>query len=188
MKISCVRHGKPEFQYPHGGKRLWAHEFNRLLDSYDAAGLDWEWNRSRAGGILLEGFTVSSDLPRALETARLLSGAAPSHTSSLYREVPLPRFQDGRRRMPGALFMALSRLGWFLGTMPGPETRRETSRRVALAADELEELCREKKQVCLYAHGFFLWLLGSELRRRKWHTSKRGAYRYLEAAHFLRRA
>ena len=187
MKIRCVRHGKPEFQYPHGAKQLSAEEFNGLLDSYDAAGLDWPWNRARAAGTVLPGYSVSSDLPRAVETAQLLSGSPPAHTSNLYREVPLPRFQDLTRRLPGALFMALSRLGWYLGTMPCVETRRDTRRRVALAADELEQLCDRQREVCLYAHGFFLWLLGGELRRRRWKSDKRGHYRYLEIADFIRR-
>lgn len=186
MKICCVRHGKPEFQYPKGTQILSAAEFNALLDSYDSAGLDERWNPRRAASIRLTGYAVSSDLPRAQETALLISGGPAALISPLYREVPLPRFQKQDRKLPGALFMTLSRLGWYLGVMPCAESRRETQRRIVRAADELEDLCSQEKEVCLYAHGFFLWLLGGELRRRKWKSAKRGPYRYLETAWFIR--
>ncbi len=185
MKITCVRHGKPEFVYPSGRARLTAFEFNELLDRYDAAGLDWPWNLERNANRQFVGFSLSSDLPRAVETAHLVSGAAPAQQSELYREVPLPRFRVKERRLPGALFMGISRLGWYLGTMRGPELRRDTMVRVQRAADELEGHSKDRGHVFLYAHGFFLWLLGQELRRRGWQTQKRGPYRYLEAAEFV---
>ncbi len=186
MEIICIRHGKPAFRYPPAAQRISGARFNRLLEQYDEAGLAPAWNSERA--YLLEGRVISSDLPRALETAALLTKLPVDEieVDPMFREVPLPRFRREKSRLPAFMFMPLSRLGWFTGWMASPEDRGASRARVKAAADRLEQMARESSRVLLFSHGFFLWLLGGELRVRGWTTTKRGPYRYLERAEFLR--
>lgn len=188
MKIICVRHGKPEFTYPKGSQLISAGHFNDLISAYDEAGLDQAWNRQRDRGLHTgtDLYTLSSDLPRALETAMLCTGRQPDRVSKIFREVPLPRFKHAGWKLPGFLFMLLSRASWYLGNMPSHERRARTFVRVRHAADELETEARQHDQVLLFSHGFFLWLLGRELIRRGWESDKHGPYRYLEQATFTR--
>jgi len=187
MKITCIRHGKPDFNPPSLTSRIEPEHFNSLLDEYDAAGLEPVWNGKRKGEEL-RCRVISSDLPRALDTARLLSSNGRKiPMDPIFREVPLPRFRPGGMRVQPHLFMFWSRIGWALGILKSQESKAQANQRVEKAADLLEELCREHQEIALCSHGYFLMLLGRELRRRGWKTRKRGLYRFLERAEFTRR-
>lgn len=186
MQIRVVRHGKPDYRYPARTSRVDAQAFNAALDGYDRAGLDPDWNRPRRPDVGT-GRLFSSDLPRALETAGLCSGRdrGAMYVSPLFREIPLPRFRPGRLRLPFFVWMLAARLSWYFGWHRAGETRRRSTERVRRAADLLEEGAATE-EVLLFAHGFFLWLLGRELKRRGWRTHKQGLYRYLEFATFTK--
>ncbi|MBX7056902.1 MAG: histidine phosphatase family protein [Leptospirales bacterium] len=188
-RIICVRHGKPTVRY---GRSLWqwtaAAELNALFDAYDRAGLEADWNRRRLPG-KISAYALSSDLPRAMQTAELYSGvnADGIESSALLREAPLARLPM-RWRGPLAAMLAVSRFGWYSGWLRCTETRRQTLLRARHAADLVVARVIEQGEVAVYSHGFFLWLLGAELRRRGWDSPKRGRYRYLEQAEFRPRA
>lgn len=183
--IVLVRHGKPTMRV---ASRPWqwinSHEVNRRMDAYDQASLDPHWNGPRAPRI--EGHhSISSDLVRAIETAKLIVGEDPREISPLFREVPLPRFRRNLR-LPSMALVTMSRLGWFWGFMEGEESRIQTNARVREAADHLEDRVQSHRKVALFSHGFFLWLLSRELGERGWTSEKKGPFSYLETAEFLR--
>ncbi len=200
--IYCVRHGRPSLRYSHTPWRwISAGEMNRLFDAYDEAGLDPEWNPAYLEDLqsaadpedwerLTDAFARSSDLPRAFETALLYSDRPGSEIPQdpLFRETPLARFRTTGLRLPTVLLLTLARFGWYSGWLDCAESRGATHARVLAAADVLESDADEHGRVALYSHGFFLWLLGRELRRRGWLSAKTGPYRYLEAAEFRRPA
>lgn len=184
-KLFCIRHGKPTIQYPSSlTDFIPAARFNELLDHYDLAGLDPEWNRARALSRIC-GYSVSSDLPRALETAVLYTGRSADQIvqDKLFREVPLPRYRTNVK-LPAFALLFLSRFGWFSGTMKGVESYRESVNRVRNAADYLENTTRAHRETALFSHGFFLWMLHRELVSRGWETEKKGPFRYLEIAEY----
>ena len=162
-----------------------------MMTKYDVAGLDIEWNPKYKGKPILTETVLSSDLPRALETALLMTEKTREQMqiSPLYREVPLPRFKNTERRLPVPALFALSRLGWLTGTMQCEEGRAASLVRVRQTADILEGLCRENKIPALFSHGFFLLLLGRELRHRGWLAAGPGMkkpYKYLERRVFMK--
>ncbi|MCE9596625.1 MAG: histidine phosphatase family protein [Spirochaetia bacterium] len=161
-----------------------ASEINACMDAYDSVSLDNEWCM-RNNRALEPAHYISSDLPRALETAILMTGKHPLETNELFREVPLPRFK-GRIRLPAVLLAIISRLGWYFGWMDSVESRAQTKTRVSKSADLLENRALSNKRVTLFAHGFFLWLLLRELRRRGWTSEKEGPFKYMEAADLVR--
>ncbi len=188
-----MRHGRPTLRYS-GEPRRWlrAGEMNRLLDAYDDAGLEPTWNRERLPGPIPPetAHPISSDLPRALDTAVLYTGLSVTdiEINAMFREIPLGRFRNEGLHLPTWLLLLIVRWGWFTGWQPAAESRRESLHRVRAAADYLERKVTDvpQRQVALYSHGFFLWLLGRELRRRGWESPKRGGYVYLEQARFER--
>ncbi|MCR9141699.1 MAG: histidine phosphatase family protein [bacterium] len=200
-RIFCIRHGRPSLRYSHTPWRwITAGELNRLFDAYDEAGLDSEWNAPRLEAMqaaadpgwwqnLLTARTISSDLPRAFETALLYTQKKPDDVpqDALYRETPLARFRWTRLKLPTVFLLTLARFGWYTGWMDCAESRRDTLARVQAAADRLEALATEQGSIALYSHGFFLWLVSRELRRRGWETQKAGPFRYLEPAEFVLR-
>jgi Histidine phosphatase superfamily (branch 1) len=164
---------------------LRAGRLNELLDQYDETGLLRIWNRRRVK-TRITAPAISSDLKRAVETAALFTGAPAQaiETSPLFRETPLARFRAENLRLPLIALLALVRFGWFTGWMQCGEGRRETLARVRRAADELERRALRDREIALFSHGFFLWLLSRELCARGWVTEKRGPFRYLETAEF----
>lgn len=166
--------------YPPPASWITAGQLNDLLDRYDHATVEPFEHRSAVQGRL-----ITSDLPRARDTASLLFGVAASsiETLALYREVPLPRFRNTSRRLPAGALLAASRLGWYFGWMESEEPRAETLRRVDKAATTLVETSRTE-DITLVSHGFFLLLLGKELRARGYSSTKRGLYAHLERASF----
>ncbi|MBI3396630.1 MAG: histidine phosphatase family protein [Spirochaetia bacterium] len=186
-KLICIRHGKPKASYPRGLLASWQ-DMNAAFDAYDASGLDQSAHEEPQE--LIRCFALSSDLPRARETASFLTGksvdAIPANPA--FREVPLPRFSPLRVRLPAGGFMLLARIGWLTGTMRGPESFSETMVRVQSAADYLEELAHKEGEIALFSHGFFLWLLGRELRRRRWTTDTGGPFGYLEKRVYIKSA
>lgn len=199
-RIYCIRHGRPSLRYSHTPWRwVTAGEMNRLFDAYDEAGLDPHWNPPRLDELksafhidwwqtLTDAHTISSDLPRALETALLYTGrpSADIPTDALFRETPLARFRRTGLKLPTVFLLTLARFGWYTGWLECAESRSETRARVQAAADHLEQRVTQRGQIALYSHGFFLWLLGRELRQRGWISTKTGPYRYLEPAEFMR--
>ena len=212
VELWLVRHGRPSVRYSHTPWRwVRAGELNHQFDAYDLAGLEAEWNQQylpRARGRLsaeeqtrfARAHVISSDLPRAVETAALYTGrpAAEISTNALFREVPLARFRWTWLKLPTVMLLSCARLGWLTGWMQCEEHRPATHRRVHAAADLLEQMLADQQEhagaradteptaIALYAHGFFLWLLGRELRRRGFASEKDGPYKYLEIARFTR--
>lgn len=183
--LVLIRHGKPRIRVLETPwKWMNAEEINACMDAYDSVKLDLDWC-TRHNRAVEHAFYISSDLPRALETAVLMTGTPPSEISEVFREVPLPRFKS-RIRLPAVILAAISRLGWYLGWMKGEESRRETTARVKRGADILEDRVNQNGRVALFAHGFYLWLLMRELRDRGWDSEKKGPFRYMEAATMFR--
>lgn len=206
-ELFLVRHGRPSVRYSHTPWRwIRAGELNAQFDAYDLAGLEPEWNRQhleRARTALAPDAqlrfagarVLSSDLPRAVDTAALYTGRPTTGipTDAQFREVPLARFDWTWLKLPTVFLLSIARLGWLSGAMRCEEHRPATLRRVDAAADFLEGLFGNgegdgtaRQPIALYAHGFFLWLLGRELKRRGWRSEKEGPYRYLEIARFER--
>lgn len=200
IAIHFVRHGRPTLRYTHTPLRwITAGELNRLLDAYDDAGLDPDWNRGHLPVVrathspvdwqaITRAHGIASDLPRAFETALLFSGRPPAAiaTSQLFRETPVARFRWTGLRLPTFALLTMVRIGWFTGWMRCLETRRDSLARVRAAANHLEDAAARHGAVTLYSHGFFLWLLSRELRQRGWVSAKSGPFRYLECAIFRR--
>lgn len=184
-RLTFIRHGKPRMRVLETPwKWMNAQEINACMDAYDSVHLDMDWC-NRHNRQVDPGHSLSSDLIRALETARLMTGAEPEEISPLFREVPLPRFK-GAIRLPAVVLAALSRLGWYFGWMDGEETRAQTRARIQEAANLLEDRIQRHRYVTLFAHGFFLWLLMAEMQKRGWQSDKQGPFRYMEEAHLFK--
>src|SRR5688572_6021497 len=84
--LILIRHGKPRMRVLETPwKWMNATEINACMDAYDSVRLDMDWCR-RNNRAVSEAFYISSDLPRALETASLMTGKEPAEISELFRE------------------------------------------------------------------------------------------------------
>tara|TARA_B100001939_G_scaffold239196_1_gene206770 strand:- start:299036 stop:299683 length:648 start_codon:yes stop_codon:yes gene_type:complete len=191
-QIFLIRHGKPEFPYTNEpGKWIWGREFNRLSKLYDESSLNHSWNRNRLENHapdLLERIKssrpISSDIRRATQTASLVLGENRDvDTHELFREVPLPTVPEFLK-LPAYWHLILARLLWYAGKQ-SDEPRSAARDRASRAADFLESH-EGSGSVCLFSHGFFLYLLTHELIHRGWLCEETRPMRYLEIRSFSR--
>jgi broad specificity phosphatase PhoE len=166
MRIALVRHGKPTLE----ASRIPAERLDGWIDAYNRAGIDPARPpppRLRELAVS-SAYTLSSDLPRAVESLRALDPQRPGRAERIFRETGLPRLPSSPVRLHPQLWAAVARVGWFLGWSSGTESPAAARRRAREAARRLADLAAAHGSVLLVGHGIFNALLAWELRAASW--------------------
>lgn len=192
--IFLIRHGKPDFPYTkQPDRKISSLLFNQLMIDYDDSGLEKDYNIQLLSKIPNEVLTriqnarfFVSDLKRALETAELLMGDRFNNArpDAIFREVPLPLYsRDFKLSARKLLFLA--RLRWYAG-FKCIENKAQAKKRAQEAADLLITAHNQQpdRDVTLFSHGFFLFLVSAVLKKKGWGTEKSTPFQYLEIRKF----
>ena len=176
MKILLVRHGRS------------AHILRGLLSrddveswriAYDIAGL--MPHESPPPALLQRvadaSLVVSSDLPRAIESAALLRPGRQCEQSPLLRETPLPIPAIGAR-LPLPLWGALIALNWLRDPVNG---FADTRVRSVEAARWLSELADSHESIVAVTHGAFRRYLAEALLSFGWIQSGKRSFAHWSA-------
>ncbi|MGE0409075.1 MAG: histidine phosphatase family protein [Amphiplicatus sp.] len=179
-RIITARHGRPNLSRD---LKITAREYGDWWARYDASGLhpDEEPPAALVALAKAANTVLSSTLPRAIETAREVTGglrAAPADPIYVEAPLPPPPVPAFVRLTPGQ-WGVVSRAFWFLGYAPaGVESHAETWARVDQVIVRLREHAAEG-DVLLCAHGYLNWMIDRRLRRGDWLcTSREGGNRY----------
>lgn len=145
-------------------------QYDRVSPGYDAAGLSAAGKEAleACAGRLPEALILSSDLPRARETAEIIARGRPIAFDAVFREVPSSRIATrllGRLWAPAALWTLVERCCWVLVIGECEENPRSAWERAARATDAILKHS-EEETVILVSHGFFLTVLILYLGRR----------------------
>ena len=167
MKIILLRHGKPQLQTP---ERIKANELHQWVNTYNSAGIDHIPAPPAELTQLAQqcNTVVCSDLPRSIESARLLGIENIDYTDSLFREMQLPY---GNWRTPNAspMFWAvLFRTLWFLGYAKNGEHIKQAKHRAKQATHKLEELATASDSILFVGHGFMNRFIARSLLANGW--------------------
>ena len=167
MRLVVIRHGRPEWHLPFVMSLA---QYDRVSPGYDAAGLSAAGRRAieTLVGRLPSALILSSDLPRARETAETIACGRAITFDAVFREVPSSQIATrflGWLWAPSALWPPIERCCWFLGIGECAENPRSAWGRAARATDEILERS-EEETVILVSHGFFMTVLALYLRRR----------------------
>lgn len=110
-----------------------------------------------------------SDLPRAIVTAKeVYSGNL--HIDKLLREVDnAPFIHSERLKLPFEVWHICGRLAWFFKSKSQPETVVGTRKRINTFLDRIDW---SKENVLIVFHGFMLFNLQRELRKRGFEGEK----------------
>ena len=124
MQITLVRHGRPKLSFPN---RIAGRELGYWIQSYNSAGVDPELPppldlRKLAA---TTGCIVCSDLPRSLESARLLNPARTPIVGSGFREAGISSPELITLRLNPQLWGFLARIAWCFGWSPNGESFRD---------------------------------------------------------------
>ncbi|MEL6752780.1 MAG: histidine phosphatase family protein [Pseudomonadota bacterium] len=176
--IIISRHGKPALDRTQGPRLSWR--------DY----IDW-WSRYEVGSLaagqvppedLVDAVrnadvVLTSERPRAQETAALAAPHLTAEIDGMFNEAPLPPPRlSGVRYLPKT-WNVLARTAWLAGHALDGESVSEARRRAGLAADRLHEAARQGT-VYLAAHGWFNRMLRPELKARGWREVRDGGDRY----------
>lgn len=169
MRLVMIRHGRPKWQPP---TLLSLSRFNYLPAKYDAAHLSEEGTKaiSALSDRLPKGLILSSDLPRARETAEILGGKNRNiEFDSVFRELRCPHITLGifdKLYAPLAIWSLVRCCCWILGLGKRAETPRIAWRRVTKAVDRILKHFEIEETIILVSHGWFITLLAIHLRWR----------------------
>jgi broad specificity phosphatase PhoE len=170
-RIVLVRHGRTSCA---STGWLDAAGFRRWTAAYEAAGLaSGETPPPALRALASEaGRVVTSNLPRARDSARLLAPCAEIIISHLLREPPLQVPPSFGPRLPLAIWLIAAGLGWRFQVSRSEEPLAAARHRAREAAEWLAALATEESPLIAVTHGVFRRLLQDALRARGWRGRK----------------
>lgn len=179
MEIVILRHGK--VNYP-PITMLSAAKFYDWVVSYDTNELDGLSKPSEEARSIARSANavVCSELPRSIESARILGVKEITLCQSLFNEAELPIAQWEYPKLSVRIWAILFRLGWFFGYSNGSETLQEAKERASKAARQLIELAEAHQSVAFIGHGIINRFIASELREKGWNGPKVPSKKYWE--------
>lgn len=169
MKITLVRHGKPETsENPKVGAvgfAKWVRAYNHSLvhvNSQPSKALCKKVNDS---------YTISSDLNRAKHSAELCTGRVPDLVLKELREMDIPRLKLPFSTSVGN-WLIISRVLWLLGISGRGESFKVARQRVLSVVDLLLEQAQKNGDITVFGHGFTNRFVAKELKCRGWHIQR----------------
>jgi broad specificity phosphatase PhoE len=169
MRLITIRHGRPAWHSP---RLISLAGFEDLAGDYDAAHLSEDGIVAAAALArqLPKVPILSSDLPRARETAEAIAGGKQAVAlDPVFREVPNTRIAQGllgKLWAPADIWAFVRRCFWIMGVGECPEKPRAAWGRASRATDVILRQGREQGDVILVSHGWFLTVLVLHLRWR----------------------
>lgn len=128
---------------------------------------------------------LSSDMPRALQSAALLAPQRPVKSDAVFREAALS-IPDWPTRLPLRGWGTIIYLRWHFRTLLARPEDAHHRQRAAIAAAQLAALVEDGSSACVITHGVFRKLLSRELRGLGWTmTERRGGYSHWSSWHFV---
>ena len=181
MRIHLVRHGKPDFWATRDFKiSVTGEEFSELWQKYTESGILPD---SVPPSELLERSrsipqAYSSDIVRAIESARKLLVSDRLHRLPLFREAEIPHGFWPTLTLPLWLWSTITRSVWLLGYSRNCESFYAFRQRARDAAACLVEKAGEHGEVMLVAHGWINGAIFYHLQRQGWQAERSFQHQY----------
>ena len=169
MQLIMIRHGRPEWRRPLFSS---LYQFERMSADYDSTHLSKKGieDLENLPKQLPKALILSSDLPRARETAEIIGHEdRPIKSSALFRELKAPRIATdllGKLWAPSIIWSLVHWFCWISGIGEFPEKPSAAWSRAANATDKLLKYFEMEQTIILVSHGWFMILLTIYLR---WH-------------------
>lgn len=185
MHITLLRHGKPAFQL---SGLVRAEALPQIADAYAVSGIIDEPPEDTKTFAQRHDLVISSDLPRAVESAHALGLKHIHHKDPLFRETPIPHLNSGRMTLPIGIWVVVLRMLWLFGFSRNGESLTNARRRARQAAERLAQLANEHGNIILVGHGFINHFIAKELKAMGWSGPGSPGKGYWEFASFHSRS
>ena len=163
--IILARHGEPDLS-----RRVWLNwrGYKYWWRLYDEAGLKPGQDAPKMiKGLAKEAdLVISSDLPRAIETAQKAKGKMPDIQEPLLVEAGLPPPNLGYLKLRPRTWGIISRVIWVFGFSGEVESNNEAKIRAEKAAGVLSDHASGGKMIFVAAHGWFNRMIRPALKRQ----------------------
>ena len=177
MRILLVRHGEPDMKEYTSGKDG---TYGEWLKKYNASGIRQEMRPPEELLKLIEDVDVliSSDLKRALDSARLLAGNKVIMQNPIFREFELPENKKKYPKFSPEIWSTIFRILWFTGYSNKSENFTDAKIRIKDSAEKLEDLAIKHSEIVLVGHGLMNRFIGMELKKQGWKKRRNGGKGY----------
>jgi len=165
MKITLLRHGRPEFQLAGNVK---ARDLGKIVTSYDMSGIVGDAPNDAIELTKEHNIIVCSDLHRSRQSTVALGVAEVYLATPLFNETIVPHFTSGSIKLPIGVWILVLRALWYMGYSRNGESLTATKERAKYAAQELIKLAQQFDRVLLVGHGFFNFFIARELLSNSW--------------------
>ncbi len=177
MKITILRHGKPDFEWQRSIK---GDEFRHIEHEYDASGIVGDPPKNTVNLVAQHKCIVCSDFPRSIQSAKALGAKSIQYSSALFREMNPPYPDNIPFRMPLKYWVTVFRILWFFGFSKNAESISDAKYRAKMASKKLIELAEKYDSVLFVGHGFLNYYVVKELLNCKWNGSRSSGKQYWE--------
>ena len=177
MKITLLRHGKPDFEW---GRSLKGSDFRKIVREYDSSGIVGTPPKNTLDLIKKHECIVCSDFPRSIQSAKALGANSIYLSSPIFREMNPPYFDNLPLKMPLKYWVVVLRILWFLGFSKNAESISDAKKRAKRASEELIKLANQHDSVLFVGHGFLNHYIAKELLKSNWRGSKNSGKKYWE--------
>ena len=167
MKIVILRHGKPKIGT---SGRLAASGFGQWVAAYNRAGIDSVHAPSPNAIAQAKAcsIVVCSNLPRSIESARVLGIKDIEVQDSLFRECEMPYANWSYPKLSVLGWSFVFRILQMFGYSSNAESFKEARQRAYRCALQLSELAQKNESVLFVGHGSLNWLIAKNLLRMGW--------------------
>lgn len=166
-----MRHGKPKLDLEAiKSQRMPAIRLGEIVKKYEMSDLDFSYTPSADSIHIAKECisSVSSDLPRAISSSKLLGHEETNISNSCFRESALPYLEWSSLKLTFFTWAIIFRLAWLCGLSKNGESFKNAKLRSKLCADKLENSAKNAWPVLHVGHGIMNRLIIKELKRRKW--------------------
>lgn len=182
MEITLVRHGKSLLVE---NKPITCQEFKNWVKKYDDHGVFEEesYPTETLEKIGTANIVITSDLKRAVESAKFLNPNLPTISDPLFREteLPIPSTSLWGLKLNPSILAIILRCLWFSGYSNGCESLKDAKIRAEKASKFLVNCAMEHNNVVLVGHGFFNMLIGKELKKIGLNGKKKTSSKHWES-------
>ncbi|WP_435235025.1 hypothetical protein ACR30L_14855 [Psychromonas sp. PT13] len=162
MEIILIRHGKPTAA---NNPRLSASGFAEWVERYNQSDIDPSSLPPKGLNCSLEGyFIVTSQLPRAIDSAEICLNKKPDLILSRLNEMPLPCY-NFPFILKAYTWLVIHRILWMLGISGRVESFKSAKIRAKKAAIQLHKLAIEHKKVAVFGHCLLNKYIAKELTK-----------------------
>jgi broad specificity phosphatase PhoE len=179
MKITLLRHGKPDFNV---AKRMTGKEMKNASQGYDAAEIvsdsippSLSMDMAHHAKVI-----VCSHLLRSRQSAQKLTQKKIAVSDVLFGEADLPYLNIAYPKLSMTTWAVLLRVLWILGYAKNAESITSTRQRAGQAAARLIETAQQHQHVLLVGHAIFNYFIAKELKKQGWIASKKSPKKHWE--------